>query len=291
MVIEEKLRNIVAKLNREKIPSQYIRTALKEYMQSYVLNFIYGESDYGNVFIFTGGTCLRKVYGLSRLSEDLDFDITEEVDIKVFSEELKNYFVKKYMLKGVSVSIKQNGRQVLLKLSVLQKLGLATFNESPMLYLKLDITKSMSNRYKLQTKLLNDFDFNYLAKFYDFGTLMTGKIMAILYRNRLWGKENLETIKGRDYYDILWFLEKKVEPNYERAYELIQKEASVVVSDKSKLWDMVDAKVNLATTKFKEDFKRDLLPFIDNNNILSGYVDSYLDNYKREQEYLFNTHK
>ncbi len=39
----------------------------------YILNFIYNDSQYKNL-IFTGGTCLRKIYGLSRLSEDLDFD-------------------------------------------------------------------------------------------------------------------------------------------------------------------------------------------------------------------------
>ena len=42
-----------------------------------------------------GGTCLRFCFGLSRLSEDLDFD-TEKTDfsLKQFTQDLRDYFVK-----------------------------------------------------------------------------------------------------------------------------------------------------------------------------------------------------
>ena len=54
----------------------FVRSALKEVLQDYVLNFVYNNKTYKDL-IFTGGTCLRKVYGLPRLSEDLDFDYLE----------------------------------------------------------------------------------------------------------------------------------------------------------------------------------------------------------------------
>ena len=286
MIIEEKLQSIVLKLQREGTSPLYIRSAVKEYLQSYVLNFIYAESTYGKILIFTGGTCLRKVYGINRLSEDLDFDSVEEFNPKKFAEALVNYFQKRLLFKAMTASVRQQGRQILLKFDLLGKLGLAKGQESPMVYVKVDISASKSSINKIDTKLLNDFDFSYIAKSYDLGTLMTGKIMAILFRNLLWGNENKETIKGRDYFDLLWFLEKKVIPNYDRALDLVRREAVVGINSKEELMAKLNEKVLLATGKFKEDFKRDLTPFIANSKVVEGFVDSYLENYYKESKYL-----
>src|SRR3990167_1977552 len=58
----------------------WVRTLLKEPIQDYILHFVYNSSKYKQ-FIFTGGTALRKLYGLPRLSEDLDFDLRHVIDI------------------------------------------------------------------------------------------------------------------------------------------------------------------------------------------------------------------
>ena len=97
----------------------------------------------------------------------------------------------------------------------------------------------------------------------------------------------METIKGRDYFDLLWFLQKEIIPNYERLFDLARKESDVYgeMKDdslvKSSLIKALDEKVELANTKFKQDFERDLLPFISNSSIIEGFVDSYWENYSR----------
>ena len=49
--------------------------AMREYLQAYILSFMYE----GGVFrhaAFVGGTALRFLHGLPRFSEDLDFSVT-----------------------------------------------------------------------------------------------------------------------------------------------------------------------------------------------------------------------
>ncbi|MEK7120907.1 MAG: nucleotidyl transferase AbiEii/AbiGii toxin family protein, partial [Patescibacteria group bacterium] len=47
------------------------------------------ESVFGSRLVFKGGTALRLVYGSARFSEDLDFTLTEEIDIGKFTLFLK----------------------------------------------------------------------------------------------------------------------------------------------------------------------------------------------------------
>jgi len=48
------------------------RIILREVLQAYVLDYLYNHPSYRHLN-FYGGTCLHAIYGLNRLSEDLDF--------------------------------------------------------------------------------------------------------------------------------------------------------------------------------------------------------------------------
>lgn len=49
--------------------------AIRDHLQDVLLSALYNSVDEGNILIFKGGTALRKVYGLDRYSDDLDFNI------------------------------------------------------------------------------------------------------------------------------------------------------------------------------------------------------------------------
>jgi len=281
MIIEE-LKNIVLKSRQKNTSDLYIRSLLKEYLQVYVLNFIYLSSKYNRIFVFTGGTCLRHCFGLNRLSEDLDFDLEKEIDVNNFVEEIYNYFNKEYLYRDLQVSVLQKGKQVLLKFPVLYQLGLAKKPESDLLHVKIDLSAVVSNKYEKLTSLKSLYNFNYIVIHYDLSSMMANKIVAILTRNRQIGKENPNIIKGRDYFDLLWFLEKNIMPNLPRINDLMNKKYTL-----EKWFDKIDKKIELACTKQKNHLKQDLIPFVDNPLILSRYVDSYSDNYERlKQLYL-----
>jgi predicted nucleotidyltransferase component of viral defense system len=272
-IVMHDLIEIVRQEKERKHHPLYIRTVLKEYLQVYILNFVYTHPPYMNRFIFTGGTALRHVYELPRLSEDIDFDLTESVDLELMIGELKSYWAKIAADLGVIVSVHQRGKQVLHRFSVLHELGLTGASESPVLHVKSDLSPLSSKFNEVTKTFQNRYGFAYLLTHYDQATLMANKIHAVLYRERYGGEKGVEVVKGRDFFDLLWFLRKKVEPNWARINELLGREVS-----KSELWEMVDERVKWAM-KLSDSFARDLEPFIDNQEVIKDYVESYEKNY------------
>ena len=67
------------------------RVILKEFLQGYALDFLYNHPVYRK-FNFYGGTCLRVIYGLNRLSEDIDLDNSNDIDLSNLEADLLNFF-------------------------------------------------------------------------------------------------------------------------------------------------------------------------------------------------------
>jgi len=282
MIIDE-LKNIIFKAKQQNYASLYIRSMLKEYLQIYVLNFIYLNHEYSRTFVFTGGTCLRHCFGLNRLSEDLDFDLKKTIDSNLFASQLKKYFAANYQYQDVEISVLQKGRQILLKFPVLYELGISNRSESNLLHVKIDISQMTSSIYDTNTSLKSLHGFNYLVTHYDLPSLMAGKITAIFTRNRMIGKENISIIKGRDYFDLLWYLQQKVTPNLPRINDILKTNYTF-----NELLTLIDDKVKQAVTVQLQYFKQDLIPFIDNPSLLDRYIEGYHDNYQSNKEYLLH---
>jgi hypothetical protein len=191
------------------------RNMVKEYLQMLVLTFLYTHEDYRNL-IFYGGSCLRHCYGLPRLSEDLDFvDIDKRVDIKRLSVDAERFFDDKY---DIAVVPRMQKFRCVLKFPVLRTLGLATESDSDMLFLKVEIYREFDfcNKFGVEIKPIFKFGESVLVRTFDLGTLMATKIHAIMLRK--WEKTTkngkiLAIVKGRDYYDLMWYLQQDVKPN------------------------------------------------------------------------------
>lgn len=236
-------------------PDFVIKNALKEYLQFPVLAFIYSHVDYRN-FIFTGGSALRIVYNLPRLSEDLDFNLTmadyKKLDLSLLGQELQQYFRDKFLL---SLEFKaQEGLRLYLKFPILKQLGLAANNiaESDFLYVKIEpsLEKFVNPEYEITP--ISDFGFNFIVRVYSLKFLMTGKIEAILERSWYKGKNNEIDIKGRDYYDLFWYLDKGIEPDYTNLAlslnirnelelkKILRKKIDDVVTEKKLFYDLAN---------------------------------------------------
>ena len=83
-ILKRKLDDLAA---YGEIDAETRRNALKEELQFYVLNFIYHHSEYSN-WVMYGGSALRIIHGLDRMSVDLDFEIPHSITEK-FLEDLK----------------------------------------------------------------------------------------------------------------------------------------------------------------------------------------------------------
>lgn len=211
--IKLNLRDLADKSKSEN--KLFKRNILKEYLQILVLDFIYSNSEYSQMF-FYGGSCLAHCFGLNRLSEDLDFvDMKRNVDISKLARDLENHFKNDTDL---SLTATAQKFRVYLKIPILRELGLAEKNESDLLFLKIEIFKEFEfcKKYKEETIPLFKFNKSILIKTFDLPTLMSTKIGAILYRK--WektakGGDVLMKVKGRDYFDLMWYLEKGIKPN------------------------------------------------------------------------------
>lgn len=277
MIIKE-LENIVI-AEKEKIRNTgYIKNALKEYLQVYLLFFIYTSPTYSKKLIFTGGTCLRHFYGLERLSEDIDFDCDGDVNTKTLANDVCDFFQKKYKYYELNVSLKQKDRQILFKFPVLKRLGLAGKNESDFLYVKLDVSEIPSKNYKLVASSQSKYGFNYVAKHYDLPDLMAGKIHAILRRRILKGKDDRESLKGRDYFDFLWFIKRGVKPNLLRLSDMLSENLTA-----TELEAKLDQKVKNLEKHFN-DFRSDIEPLVSNPEVVKLYIENYKEEYFRDKK-------
>jgi predicted nucleotidyltransferase component of viral defense system len=207
------LQDIINSSGSKNLP--YKRTLIKEYLQVLVLDFIYSHPEYDHL-IFYGGSCLSQCYGLPRLSEDLDFvDLKKEVNLPQLAKDLSAFFKKETDLAVIATTQKF---RAYLKFPLLFELGLARKGESDLIFLKIEVFNKFDfgKNYKIETIPLFKTNRSLLVKTFDLPTLMATKIRAIFHRK--WEKTNKKgeaiiKAKGRDYFDLMWYLDKKVSPN------------------------------------------------------------------------------
>ena len=215
--IMETIKPVLANLINES-PSRnnlYKRNLLKEYLQVVVLDFIYSHPVYSRL-LFYGGSALAHCFDLQRLSEDLDFiDETKKVKPAKLAKDLEEYFLKRTDL-PVRTTVQKF--RVHLKFSILRELGLSNRSETDDLFLKVEVYSRFDfcRSYKTDIRPIFKHNRSVLIKTLDASTLMATKVRAILFRK--WEKTDKRgnttvKVKGRDYFDLLWYLQKGIQPN------------------------------------------------------------------------------
>lgn len=198
--------------------------ALKEIVQEIALCAL-AETDFFDHVAFYGGTALRIFYGLNRYSEDLDFSLMkkEEFNLEKYFSSLENCFSSYGMsfdaqLKEKNVDstiqsafLKGNTLEHTLLIEMSPELSKhIQKNESLKIKLEVDIEPPALASYEFKNRLLPT---PYKVRLYDKGSLFAGKLHAILAR----GWKN--RIKGRDFYDYLYYIGTKTVPNLKHLRE------------------------------------------------------------------------
>jgi len=206
------LKRVIA--NSGNKSSLYLRNLLKVYLQVLVLDFIYGQSKYKHL-VFYGGSCLHHLFGLPRLSEDLDFvDFSKKTSLKALEKDLENHFLRNYL---TTIKTARQKFRIYLKFPILKMLNLAKGGESDLLFVKVEIFIPSKDFGNYITQITPYFKNNksLMVVSFDLPTLMATKINAIL--NRRWERVTISgekiIAKGRDYFDLMWYLQKGIKPN------------------------------------------------------------------------------
>lgn len=274
------LKTIVDKNKDEN--NLFLRNLLKEHLQYYFLNFIY-NSVYADKFLFKGGTCLRFCFDLPRLSEDLDFDVEDysKFNVDNFINDVLDYFKKK--IKYEEISYKKSGSNKILyfKFPILEKIGFIIDKNKPSennLFVRIDFSEIKGKNFQTGISLKSTWDFSFIIKRYSIEDIFAGKIAAILTREKFEDKERQPRFKGRDYYDIFWLKEKKVNFNFEYLKSLIN------IKSKQELKQILKEKFNEAKER-KEELKQDLIPFFAQQEFVENFIKNlelFFDNFLKD---------
>jgi len=238
---------------------------IREYLQAYFLNIIYKNKFYQNL-VFTGGTALRFIYKIRRFSEDLDFSLSTKAKNYNFTDMAKN-ILQEFKLAGYDLEIEYDKSRVvhsaLLKFSgILFETGLSSL-KSQKIVIKVEIDSNPPLG-GIETSTVYNSNFMFYMQHYDLASLFAGKVHALLCR---------EYTKGRDWYDLLWYLTKfkGLEPNFtmlNNAFaQTTPKPAKFTVNN----WKVEIRKI--AEILDWEKVRNDVSRFLENNNEL-GLLES-----------------
>lgn len=237
-----------------------------------VLNYIY-NSQYGDKFLFKGGTSLRFCFDLPRLSEDLDFDVEdyENFDFDKFTNEIKNYFFSKLKYKDVNIKIDGRNRIIYLKFPVLNKIKFPVRQDKPSennLFVRIDLSSIKGKNFKKDITLKSSYDFSFIIKRYSVEDLFSGKIAAILSRETWEGKIKKPRFKGRDYFDIFWLQEKGFVPNFRYLITMLPYSSEIKIKKALKI------KLEEAS-KRREELRKDLSPFFEDQKFINDFISNF----------------
>jgi predicted nucleotidyltransferase component of viral defense system len=265
----KQLQQITKEGEKNNLSANIIKIQLKEFLILHTLNFIYNSPKW-NSLIFTGGTALRLLKKTGRLSEDLDLDyLTKNFKYKIFSEELLNYF-KQLGIENLQCSLKSNGKIIVVKFPILFFLKLTNNakQETDLLHLKIEIEKNNYPSYNIEVAPIATENLFFVVRHYDFPTLFSNKIGAILGRK---GKifHDKYDFRGRDFYDLIWFLKSGYLPNFERIKEILKAEQDIEIKSNNDIWKLLTERIKSIDTRGIYDDLKNLIPADESTKQLS----------------------
>ena len=183
------------------------RCIVREYLQARTLECLQENGAFVN-WAFVGGTALRFLYSMPRFSEDLDFSITEtsaEDNFEELMKKVKNRFLAEDYEVTVKAKTARTVRAAFIKFpGLLYDLGLSPLS-SEVISIKVEIDSNPPAGAKLETSIVRKHCLLNLQH-YDKSSLLAGKLHALTTR---------KYTKGRDVYDLMWYLSDRTwpEPN------------------------------------------------------------------------------
>jgi len=191
-------------LNEVKQPS-YQKLMLAEFLQHLVLQSIHRNGGFKSL-VFTGGTALRLLYHTNRYSEDLDFSLlkTPQFHFETILDKIQRDLKDQQLPFEFRVQDHKVVAKADLKFpNLLQEFSLSALSHQK-LTLKIEVDKNPPKGGKKEMNLVTS-PIAYTVAAFDLPSMFATKLHALFFRPYL---------KGRDYYDLAWYLDRRVLPNF-----------------------------------------------------------------------------
>ncbi|MFH1245674.1 MAG: nucleotidyl transferase AbiEii/AbiGii toxin family protein [Candidatus Omnitrophota bacterium] len=253
--------------------AETFRNVLKEELQFYVLNFIYHHSGY-NKWIMYGGSALRIIHELDRMSVDLDFEVSEKITknfLDKLKKEIEEHFSHAYSAHPGFLTAKiVTGRGLLLKFNAGGALSFGY--PSNQVHVKIDLNHFTAPKTATERHPINRGQLSFVIVTYNMSTLMASKLAAIFLRGRRGVGKAFYEEKGRDIYDLLWYMNNKIVPDLDYLSAKDVKEAR----DLRTLFDKLTLKMNAVSDV---NLRQDLLPLFLNRTEIENWLDNWRESY------------
>lgn len=253
------------------------KAIIREIVQSIVLIGL-SRSNFFKIASFYGGTALRIFYNLNRYSEDLDFTLNEVDDnfsITPYISKIQEVALSYGLNLEISTKIKTantpiesafaklNTYQTFINLRINNKM-VSTLHKDENIKVKFEIDCHPAIGFKTENKWLDMLEFAPVVVL-DEPSLFAGKIHAILCRNYK------NTVKGRDYYDFLFYVKNRIKPNMNYLKNKLV--------ESGKIKEDIDFNIDVLKAMLKQRFeitdfdqvKKDAMRFVFKNEDLSYY--------------------
>jgi predicted nucleotidyltransferase component of viral defense system len=258
-------------------PDDY-KNALKEIIQEIALLALFRGGFFDHA-AFYGGTALRIFHALPRFSEDLDFSLLKKdtaFDISrygaVIREEMAAYgfdvdVMKKEKKTGSAIEsafIKCGMLTHFLKIEAISP-PVAGVHAGELLKIKIEVDTDPPPGAGYEVKYLLA-PVPFAVRLFDQGSLFAGKVHAVMCRE--W---NSGRIKGRDLYDYVWYLSKKIPLNIRHLEQRMRQTGHRVPAAGLTLETVIAALEQKFHTIDYVQAKQDILPFINNPAELAAW--------------------
>jgi hypothetical protein len=173
------------------------RNMVREYLQARILGCLQRIGAMVPL-AFHGGTALRFLYDIARYSEDLDFTLEQaaQYDFRAYLRAIR----AELAAEGYGVELKVNDQKVVHSAFIrfrglLHELGLS-LHQNEVLSIKIEVDTNPPAGAVLATTIIRR-HMTLQLQHHDQASLLAGKLHAVLQRSYT---------KGRDIYDLLWYL-------------------------------------------------------------------------------------
>lgn len=256
-----------------------VLSAMREIMQKIALAGL-SRTDFFNKAAFFGDTALRLFYNLDRFSEDLDFSLLE-ADSNFSLEPYFIAIVDEFEAQGITVSIREKDKKeqsaiesAFLKTETIWKelilediVKQAGIKSKRSIKIKIEVDRQPPLGFETEEKLLLR-PFSFYVKSFTKPSLFAGKMHALLFRK--WKNR----IKGRDWYDMEWYIRKGIPLDVEHFLKRA-KDTGDWLEDRitpDQILKLLQMKIQSVSV---EQVKEDVIRFIPDSSVLDIWSTTY----------------